>query len=106
MGVLDDLKEGTKLGWISGKIVLFGKAVGVTVDAYPGGWDDVIRFAHPRKQQNREDFYISKGKKKGTRELQKLSSSVNYEKTREGKQRHGSACRGERKGKGIMSSGQ
>lgn len=27
MGVLDDLKEGTKLGWISGKIVLFRKAV-------------------------------------------------------------------------------
>lgn len=56
-----------------------------------------------REKQNRVKLFHFKPKKKGARELQNLSS-VNHERSREGEQGYLSVSRGDRKGKGILSS--
>lgn len=73
-------KEG--LTWILGKIIECWTTVGVMVDHIPGGWDSVVKFAVDRERPNREEIFNSKPKMKGVRELQNLSSSINYNKSR------------------------
>lgn len=77
------LSEGTR--WLSEKIVQCGKTIGVMVDCCPGGRNDVVKYVVAKEKQNRDDFLSSKPKKKGVRELHNLSSSINYEKSKEGK---------------------
>lgn len=79
-----------------------GKAVRVMVDHCPEGWKGVVRFVEDRERQNREELLGSRPKNKGVRELQKLESSINYEKIGESKAENHSSSRGGRKG-GIGS---
>lgn len=96
--------------WLPEKILQFRRAVGLSVEKCPGGCNDVMEFAKSREKQNQEELLGSTPKRRGARELQNLSTTVNYEKGKEGTQigcQQGySARRGGRKGKGILSSGQ
>lgn len=72
--------------WIPEKILLYGKKVGLLVNLCSEGWDGVVKFAELRERQNQEDCLSPKSKKKGTRKLQNLTGTINYEKAREGQQ--------------------
>lgn len=53
------------------------------------------------EKKNIVELNSAKPKKKGVMELQLLSSTIYYKKSREGKQGRGFASRGERKGEGF-----
>lgn len=106
LGNSGDLKERVVPEWIQEKIVQCGKVVGVSVDSCQGGWDDVIRIAANREKLNRAELTSAKSRKQGMRELQKLPSSINYEKLKVGKQNQESVSRAKRKGKGVIAADQ
>lgn len=64
----------------------------------PRGGEDLRWISEKR---NIVELNSAKPKKKGVMELQLLSSTFYYEKSREGKQGRGFASRGERKAKGF-----
>lgn len=78
------LRGGEGLRWILKKVVQCGEVVEEIVDGCPGEWNDVIRFPAAREEQNNSPL------RRLRRKLQKLSSSVNYEKNKEGKEVCGS----------------
>lgn len=57
--------------------------IGVTADHSSNGWNGVVRFAMNREMQNKDEFSSSKPKKEGVRELQNLSSYINYDNLKE-----------------------
>lgn len=63
--------------WLPQKVVQCGKAVGLSVDCCHGGWSGVLRFVEDRENPDKERSVGSKFKKKGMRELQNLSTSIN-----------------------------
>lgn len=84
--------------------------MGLTIEKCPRGWNDVVEFAKSREKQNQNELLGFTPKRIGARELQNLSTTVNYERGKEGTQmgcqKGFSARKGGRKGKGRLSSGQ
>lgn len=53
--------------------------VGVIVNKDKGGWESLVAFVHSRDIENRDTSVEGMSKKKGSRELQNLACSINFE---------------------------
>lgn len=69
--------EGLRSEWLPSKIKECGEIVGI-----PEGWNTLVAFAQEREKQNCFHPPVFKSKRKGSRELNNLVSSVNYDKGR------------------------
>ena len=56
-----------------------GQAIGVSVDNVKEGWDTLIAFANERDMSNKSVSQKKGLKRKGGRELQSLTCSINYD---------------------------
>ena len=73
--------------WLSSQIIACGKAMGLSVRDDKNGWENLIRFAQGHIDANNAARVVDRSKKKATRELQNLKTSVNYDVKAEGGER-------------------
>lgn len=67
--------------WLHQIIRQCGEAIGISLESNKGGWKDLVEYAKSREKENREAFATEKSKRKGSRELQSLVCSINYDRT-------------------------
>ncbi|XXG46001.1 hypothetical protein AAC387_Pa02g0946 [Persea americana] len=73
--------ESNSSEWLNSKIMICGKAVGVTVGNNETDWARMIEFAQGRDMINTIVREEETSKKRVFRELQSLRSLINYEKS-------------------------
>eukprot|EP00268_Persea_americana_P009463 TRINITY_DN13795_c0_g1_i4.p1 TRINITY_DN13795_c0_g1~~TRINITY_DN13795_c0_g1_i4.p1 ORF type:complete len:360 (-),score=51.98 TRINITY_DN13795_c0_g1_i4:463-1542(-) len=74
--------ESNSSEWLNSKIMICGKAVGVTVGNNETDWARMIEFAQGRDRINTIAREEERSKKRVVRELQSLRSSIDYEKSK------------------------
>ncbi|XXG76818.1 hypothetical protein AAC387_Pa08g1096 [Persea americana] len=70
--------ESSFIDWLKPKITLCGKVVGVSVGNNQEDWKRLIEFAQGRERLNSKAKEEERSKKRTTRELRSLKSSINY----------------------------
>eukprot|EP00268_Persea_americana_P061286 TRINITY_DN7726_c1_g1_i2.p2 TRINITY_DN7726_c1_g1~~TRINITY_DN7726_c1_g1_i2.p2 ORF type:complete len:121 (-),score=34.41 TRINITY_DN7726_c1_g1_i2:429-791(-) len=90
--------------WLPQNIIQCGKATGVLVDESRGGWSAMVEFAQRREEQNREELRKENAKRKGERELNSLSCSINYERNKNLQTEKSNSGKGGRRIQGDFSS--
>lgn len=77
--------------------------MGVSIENCKGGWDALVSFAQERDCQDKEAIVKEEPRRKGSRELQSLVCSINYENSNS---RHGvgpTSSRGDRRSKRVVN---
>ena len=68
--------------WSPLTVIHYAEAVGVTLEDSDGGWNTLVEFVQSQERQNQEEKTSRKSKRKGVRELNRLSCSINYDKAK------------------------
>ncbi|XXG77015.1 hypothetical protein AAC387_Pa08g1253 [Persea americana] len=87
--------------WLSQKIRQCGEVVGISFDNNQSGWQSLFAFAHGRDKSNRDAYNLERARSKGSRELQGLACSINYEKSSSQQPADASSSKAVRRAKGT-----
>ena len=74
--------DGGAVHWMPHRVIQCAKAIGMTMEGTSGGWNSLVEFAQSRERENQKEMRHRKFKRKGGRELNSLSCSINYDKSK------------------------
>lgn len=66
--------------WLPAKLKLCGEVVGLSVSKCDKGWESLFEFAEFCQKLNKEFSSLHNSKRKGSREMQGLQCTINYDK--------------------------